>query len=153
MTQTGSGRSSINKVRGPIFRRSAIESSQFALALTCIARAISSSGSSTRSSSVGVSQPVTTNSQSTTSPSSSWQLSAYGYALMSPRPSGGGQVLSNHITDPRLGAKILALPTLDAMAHVQPLLPPRKIPGVPAWVCASAPLVRDIYSTPVNADP
>jgi hypothetical protein len=38
MTLTGSGRSSNNKARGPIFRRSVIEKSQFALALTCTAR-------------------------------------------------------------------------------------------------------------------
>src|SRR5207248_11674311 len=42
--------------------------SRFALALTWTARATSSSGSSTRSSSVGVSPPATTNSQPTTSP-------------------------------------------------------------------------------------
>jgi hypothetical protein len=41
MTLTGSGRSSANKARGPTFRRSAIEKSRFALALTCIARATS----------------------------------------------------------------------------------------------------------------
>jgi transposase len=38
MTQTGSGHSSISRARRPIFRRSAIERNQFALALTCIAR-------------------------------------------------------------------------------------------------------------------
>jgi transposase len=52
-----------------------IEKSRFALALTFTARATSSSGSSTRSSSVGVSPPATTNSQPIISPSSNWQLS------------------------------------------------------------------------------
>ena len=46
-----------------------------------------SSGSSTRSSSVGGSRRATTNSRPTTSPSSSLRQSGYGCALMSPRPS------------------------------------------------------------------
>ena len=58
-----------------------------ALALTCIVRVISSNGSSTRSSSVGVSTPATTNSQPTTSPSSDCQLSASGCELIIPRPN------------------------------------------------------------------
>jgi transposase len=41
----------------------------------------------TRSSSVGVSPPATTNSRPINSASSNWQLSASGYALMSPRPN------------------------------------------------------------------
>jgi hypothetical protein len=80
----------------PTFRQSAIERSQFALALTCIARVISSSGSSTRSSSVGVSPPATTNSQQTTSPSSNWQLSASGCVFMSPRPNSVIRILKMH---------------------------------------------------------
>jgi hypothetical protein len=54
-----------------------------------------------RSSSVGVSPPATTNSQPTTLPSSSWQLSASGCMLMSPhvakrnvRPHTGTQINS-----------------------------------------------------------
>jgi transposase len=45
-----------------------------------------SSGSSTRSSSVGEWQPATTNSRPTTSPSFNLRQSGYGCALMSPRP-------------------------------------------------------------------
>jgi hypothetical protein len=87
MTLTGSGHSSVNKARGPTFRRSAIEKSRFALARIFIARAISSNGSSTRSSNVGVSRPDTTNSRPTILPSSSSRQSAFGCALlMSPRP-------------------------------------------------------------------
>jgi len=66
---------------------------------TCIARAISSNGSSTRSSSVGVSPPATTNSQPTISPSSSSQLSASGYVLMSPRPK--SSMLKRYCADRR----------------------------------------------------
>jgi hypothetical protein len=58
MTLTGSGRSSVNEARGLTFCRSAIEKSRFVLALSCIARATSSSGSLTRSSSVGVLPPA-----------------------------------------------------------------------------------------------
>ena len=65
----------------------AIAKTRFALAPICIARAISSNGSSTRSSNVGVSRPATTNSQPTTLPSSSSHQSAFGCALMSPRLS------------------------------------------------------------------
>jgi hypothetical protein len=43
--------------------------------------------SSTGSSSVGVLRPGMTNSPQTTSPSSNWHRSEFGYALMSPRPS------------------------------------------------------------------
>jgi len=53
----------------------------------CIVREISSNGSSTRSSNVGVSRPDTTNSRPTIWRSSSSHQSAFGYALMSPRPS------------------------------------------------------------------
>ena len=83
MTLTGSGRSSVNKARGPIFRRKAIEKSRFVLA-HLVSRA---QPRSTRSSSVGGSPRATTNLRPTIWPSSNWPLSVSGYALMSPRPS------------------------------------------------------------------
>ena len=52
-----------------------------------IGRATLLSGSSTRSSNDDGSRPVVTSSRQTTLPSSSWRQSAFGYALMSPRPS------------------------------------------------------------------
>ncbi len=53
---------------------------------------IRSSGSSTRSSNVVVSPPVTINSQLTILPSSNSHPSGFGYAFMSPRPSHHGRL-------------------------------------------------------------
>jgi transposase len=85
--QIGSGHSPVNTVRGPTFLQSEIAESQSALAHICTGRAIWLSVSSTRSSNVGVLRPDTTNSPQTTSPSSNWHQSEFGYALMSSRPS------------------------------------------------------------------
>ena len=86
MTQTGSGHSPVNTVRGPTFLRSEIAKTLSALAHTCTAPATWLSASSTGSSSVGVLRPGMTNSPQTTSPSSNWHQSEFGYALISPRP-------------------------------------------------------------------
>ena len=76
------------QVRGPTSRRSAIAKPPSASARISTARATWSSGSSTRSSNVGVSQPGMTSWQPTTWRLSSSHPSAFGYRLMSPRPSG-----------------------------------------------------------------
>ena len=76
-------------VPGPPFLRSEIAKTQFVLAHICTGRAIWWSASSTGSSNAGASLPGMTNSPQTTLPSSSSQPFAFGYALMSPRPSTG----------------------------------------------------------------
>ncbi len=68
------------------FRRNETAKTRSALARICIAHAIWSNGSSTRSSNVGVSRPDTTNSRQTIWRSSSWHRSEFGCVLMSPRP-------------------------------------------------------------------
>jgi transposase len=64
-----------------------IAKTRSALAHISTGRVIWSSASSTGSSNVGALPPGTTNSPQTTSPSSNWHQSEFGYALMSPRPS------------------------------------------------------------------
>ena len=94
---TGSGRSPVSKARGRTSRRNAIAKTRSASAPTSTEHVTWSSGSSTRSSSVGASRTATTSSRPTTPPSSSSLLSGFGYAFMSPRPrcSGGlGAVLT-----------------------------------------------------------
>jgi transposase len=85
-TRTGSGHLSPNEERGRISRPSAIARTRSASAPISTATATWSSGSSTRSSSAGVSRPDTTSSPPTISPSSSSPASAYGCAFMSARP-------------------------------------------------------------------
>ena len=72
---------------GRISRRKEIGQRRFASARIFTELEIWSSGSSTRSSIVGVSQPATTNSQPTTSHSFSSRQYGCGCALMSPRPN------------------------------------------------------------------
>ena len=86
-TPTGSGSLPDSKEHGRTFRRNEIATIRSASARICIVREISSNGSSTRSSNVGVSRPDTTSSLPTTWPSSSSHQTEFGYALMSPRPS------------------------------------------------------------------
>jgi len=86
MTRTGSGSLPASKARGPTSRRNAIAKIRSVSALTCIARAISSNGSSARSSSVGASLPDMTSSQPTIGRSSSLHQFEFGCVLMRPRP-------------------------------------------------------------------
>ena len=86
MTRTGSGSLPASKARGPTSRRNAIAKTRSNSALTCIARAISSNGSSARSSSVGASLPDMTSSQPTIGRSSSLHQFEFGCVLMRPRP-------------------------------------------------------------------
>ncbi len=84
-TRIGSGSLLDSKEHGRTFRRNEIAKTRSASARICIVPEISSNGSSTRSSNVGVSRPDTTSSLPTTSLSSSSHQSEFGYALMSPR--------------------------------------------------------------------
>jgi hypothetical protein len=83
---TGSGRSPVRKARGRTSRRNAIAKIRSASARTCTEHVTWSSGSSTRSSSVGALQLATTSSRPTTLLSSSLLPFEFGYAFMSPRP-------------------------------------------------------------------
>ena len=86
MTLTGSGSLSPTEALGPTSRQEAIATTRSASARISIVPATWSSGSSTRSNSVGGSLLATTSLRPTTSPSSSWHQYGYGYVLMSPRP-------------------------------------------------------------------
>jgi transposase len=83
----GLGSLPVSKEHGQTFRRNETVKIRSASARICIARAIWSNGSSTRSSNVGVSRPDTTNSRQTIWRSSSLHQSEFGCVLMSPRPS------------------------------------------------------------------
>src|SRR5262249_17957090 len=87
MMPTGSEHLWASTARGRTSHRDGTEKTHSVSARICTALATWSSGSSTRSSIVGVWQRVTTNSRPTTSHSSSLRPYAYGCALMSPRPS------------------------------------------------------------------
>jgi hypothetical protein len=80
-TRTGSGSLHASKGHGQIFRRNEIAKTRSASARICIAREISSNGSSTRSSNIAGWRPDTTNSQSTIWRSSSSHQSAFGCAI------------------------------------------------------------------------
>jgi len=87
MTPTGSEPLFVSTVPGRIFHQEAVGQRRYASARISTGRETWSSGSSIRSSTVGVWQPATTSSQPTTSHSSSLRPYACGCALMSPRPS------------------------------------------------------------------
>jgi hypothetical protein len=86
-TPIGSGSLFAARAHGRTFRRNEIAKIRSASARIYIVHATWSSASSTRSSSVGVSRPDTTNSQLTIWRSSNSHQSEFGCVLMSPRPS------------------------------------------------------------------
>ena len=86
-TPTGSGSLFTSRAPGRTFRRNEIAKTRSASARICIVHATWSNGSSTRSSSVGVWRPDTTNSQLTIWRSSNLHQSEFGCVLISPRPS------------------------------------------------------------------
>jgi hypothetical protein len=83
--QIGSGSLPISKEHGQTFRRNETVNIRSALARICIAHAIWSNDSSTRSNSVDVSRSDTTNSRQTIWRSLSLHQSEFGCVLMSPR--------------------------------------------------------------------
>ncbi|MEH2489042.1 transposase [Bradyrhizobium sp. AZCC 2230] len=85
-TPAGSGNLLASKEHRRTFLQNEIAKIRSASARICITRATWSSGSSTRSSRVGVSRPDMTNSRSTIWRSSNSHQSEFGCALMSPRP-------------------------------------------------------------------
>jgi hypothetical protein len=87
MTRTGSEPSPPRGALGPTSRRDAIATSLSVLARLSTEPATWSSGSSTRSGTVGVWPPAMTSLRSITSPSSNSHQFGYGCALMSPRPN------------------------------------------------------------------
>src|SRR5262245_51030489 len=87
MTPTGSNALFASVAHGPISHQREIEQKRYASVRIFTVLATWSSGSSTRSSTVGVWQPATTSSEPTTSHSSSLHPYGCGCALMSPRPS------------------------------------------------------------------
>src|SRR5215469_5664576 len=85
----GSENSPSSGARGPISRRKVIATIRSASVHISIEPAISSNGSSIRSSIVVGSRPGTTNSQRITLPLSNSRRSGCGCVLMSPRPNSG----------------------------------------------------------------
>jgi hypothetical protein len=116
-TRIGSGSLLDRKGYGQTFRPSEIAKTRSASARISIVRAISSSGSSTRSSTADVSRPDMTSSQPTIWHSLNSHQSEFGCALMSPRSSQMVFLNGGHaeFTIGRASRDPVALPTLHSM--------------------------------------
>jgi transposase len=128
MTPTGLEQWSATVAHGRTSHHDGIERTRSASVRICTELATWSSGSSTKSSSVGVWLRATTNSLPTTSCSSSLRRSAYGCALMSPRPSKPARCTSE-----RLGLPISTISS-GSPRHREPAVAhlgrPQKDPAV-----------------------